>query len=81
MRCAAPCRTIERHISTAGARCALLANVKADMTDQASAPTPREDAGTASAEDGLVILDGPDGVAVTMTPRPTSANEQDELGA
>jgi hypothetical protein len=24
--------------------------------------------GTASAEDGLVILDGPDGVAVTMTP-------------
>lgn len=29
---------------------------------------PREDAGNASAEDGLVILDGPDGVAVTMTP-------------
>jgi hypothetical protein len=29
---------------------------------------PRADAGHASAEDGLVILDGPDGVAVTMTP-------------
>jgi hypothetical protein len=29
---------------------------------------PREDAGRASAEDGVVILDGPDGVAVTMTP-------------
>lgn len=28
---------------------------------------PREDAGQASAEDGVVILDGPDGVAVTMT--------------
>jgi hypothetical protein len=29
---------------------------------------PHEDAGHASAEDGLVILDGPNGVAVTMTP-------------
>lgn len=29
---------------------------------------PRHDAGRASAEEGLVILDGPDGVAVTMTP-------------
>lgn len=28
---------------------------------------PIKDAGTASAEQGLVILDGPDGVAVTMT--------------
>jgi hypothetical protein len=28
---------------------------------------PREDAGQASAESGVVILDGPDGVAVTMT--------------
>jgi hypothetical protein len=35
-----------------------------------TAPNPaqiRYDAGIASAEDGLVILDGPDGVAVTMT--------------
>lgn len=28
---------------------------------------PREDAGQASAESGVVVLDGPDGVAVTMT--------------
>lgn len=30
-------------------------------------PLPRSDAGIASAEDGLVVLDGPNGVAVTMT--------------
>lgn len=30
-------------------------------------PEPRSDAGIASAEDGLVVLDGPNGVAVTMT--------------
>ncbi|WP_077001195.1 hypothetical protein [Variovorax sp. KK3] len=29
---------------------------------------PCEDAGSATAERGVVILDGPDGVAVTMTP-------------
>lgn len=29
---------------------------------------PRRDAGNATAEDGVVILDGPNGVAVTMTP-------------
>jgi hypothetical protein len=28
---------------------------------------PRSDAGQASAEDGLVLLDGPDGLAVTFT--------------
>lgn len=37
------------------------------MTEQTSGQQPREDAGKASAEDGVVILDGPDGVAVTMT--------------
>lgn len=31
-------------------------------------PQPSSDAGIATAEDGVVILDGPDGVAVTMTP-------------
>ena len=30
-------------------------------------PQPHSDAGVASAEDGLVVLDGPNGVAVTMT--------------
>lgn len=37
------------------------------MTDRRTIPGPREDAGHATAEDGVVILDGPDGVAVTMT--------------
>ena len=37
-------------------------------TDHKTALKPREDAGRATAENGVVILDGPDGVAVTMTP-------------
>lgn len=37
------------------------------MTESNSALKPREDAGRATAENGVVILDGPDGVAVTMT--------------
>lgn len=37
------------------------------MTDRNTALKPREEAGRATAENGVVILDGPDGVAVTMT--------------
>ncbi|MBR2171385.1 hypothetical protein [Sphingopyxis sp.] len=38
------------------------------MTDDLSSPQPPEtEGGVATAEDGLVLLDGPDGVAVTMT--------------
>lgn len=38
------------------------------MTDELpSPPAPETEAGVATAEDGLVLLDGPDGVAVTMT--------------
>lgn len=37
------------------------------MADQRRYLKPCEDAGRASAEEGVVILDGPDGVAVTMT--------------
>lgn len=37
------------------------------MTDFSNTPQPLTEAGIASAEDGLVILDGPDGVAITMT--------------
>ena len=44
-----------------------LATLDPPMTDRNNALKPREDAGRASAEDGVVILDGPDGVAVTMT--------------
>lgn len=38
------------------------------MTDHLSATQAQTTPGVASAESGLVILDGPDGVAVTMTP-------------
>lgn len=37
------------------------------MTGSNTALRPREDAGVATAIDGVVVLDGPDGVAVTMT--------------
>jgi len=33
---------------------------------------PRSDAGIATAEDGVVILEGPNGVAVTMTAQAAS---------
>ena len=31
---------------------------------------PETEAGEANAEEGIVVLDGPDGVAVSMTPGP-----------
>ena len=37
------------------------------MTETRVLPQPQTEPGIANAEDGLVILDGPDGVAVTMT--------------
>jgi hypothetical protein len=37
------------------------------MMDSKSPLKPRHDAGVATAIDGVVVLDGPDGVAVTMT--------------
>lgn len=37
------------------------------MTEFSNTPQPLTDAGIASAEEGLVVLDGPDGVAITMT--------------
>lgn len=37
------------------------------MSTPSTIPLPRTDPGFASAEDGLVILDGPNGLAVTMT--------------
>ncbi|HEX7822518.1 MAG TPA: hypothetical protein VF463_18085 [Sphingobium sp.] len=38
------------------------------MTEPINMLQPLTEPGIASAEEGLVILDGPDGVAVTMTP-------------
>ncbi|HZG33266.1 MAG TPA: hypothetical protein VEZ59_08330 [Sphingopyxis sp.] len=38
------------------------------MTDEMPSPPPPEtEAGVATAEDGMVFLDGPDGVALTLT--------------
>lgn len=37
------------------------------MTMKPNPPQPRDDPGVASAENGVVILDGPNGLAVTMT--------------
>ena len=37
------------------------------MTSSKPLPQPQTEPGIANAEDGLVVLDGPDGVAVTMT--------------
>ncbi|MDO9370358.1 MAG: hypothetical protein Q7T68_17460 [Sphingopyxis sp.] len=37
------------------------------MTTASHAPQPETEPGVASAEEGLVILDGPDGIAKTMT--------------
>lgn len=36
--------------------------------DRAHALPPEDQPGTTSVEEGIVILDGPDGVAVAMTP-------------
>jgi hypothetical protein len=38
------------------------------MTDGRAIPQPRHDPGIATAEDGVVLLDGPDGLAITLTP-------------
>jgi hypothetical protein len=38
------------------------------MSEPTDIPQPERAPGVATAEDGLVILDGPGGVAVTMTP-------------
>lgn len=37
------------------------------MIDRSATPEPEREPGVATAENGVVILDGPDGVAVTMT--------------
>lgn len=37
------------------------------MSERKTALKPCEEPGKASVEDGVVLLDGPDGVAVTMT--------------
>lgn len=39
------------------------------MADHDAAPRPETQPGVATVEQGIVLLDGPDGVAVSMTPQ------------
>jgi len=49
------------------------------MTDYIA--QPQSEPGTASAEDGLVILDGPNGLAVTMSPTAAAQTGQRLIAA
>lgn len=51
------------------------------MTDPVISFCPESEPGIASAEDGVVILDGPDGVAVTMTPHAAMRTGQSLIAA
>lgn len=51
------------------------------MTDSSAAPQPHTEPGTASAEDGLVVLDGPNGLAITMTPGAAAGTGESLLAA
>ncbi len=46
-----------------------------------TAPQPHRNPGIATAEDGVVILDGPDGVAITMTPEAATLTGQSLVSA
>lgn len=51
------------------------------MTDQVLPNEPEIQGGTASAEEGQVMLDGPDGVAVAMSPEAATATAHSLLAA
>ena len=51
------------------------------MTNPDRVPQPQSEPGVASAEDGFVILDGPDGVALTMTPTAAERTGQSLIAA
>jgi hypothetical protein len=51
------------------------------MTELSAVPQPQSVPGLASAEDGLVILDGPAGVAVTMTANAAAQTGQSLISA
>ncbi|MBT2186779.1 hypothetical protein [Sphingobium nicotianae] len=51
------------------------------MSDPANSPRPANEPGIASAEDGVVILDGPAGIAVTMTPGAAARTGQSLISA
>jgi len=49
--------------------------------NQRQAGAPEESPGVASAEQGVVLLDGPDGVAISMTPEAAEATAHSLLAA
>jgi hypothetical protein len=51
------------------------------VIDDRAVPQPRTDAGVATAEAGLVLLDGPDGVALTLTPQAAALTGQSLIDA
>ncbi|MBO9711871.1 MAG: hypothetical protein J7495_03060 [Sphingomonas sp.] len=51
------------------------------MEQQPHPIEPSETAGTASAEEGVVMLDGPNGVAVAMTPECATQTAESLLAA
>lgn len=51
------------------------------MTLSSALPQPQTEPGIASAEDGLVVLDGPNGVAVTMTAEAASGTGRSLIAA
>nr|WP_232493365.1 hypothetical protein [Novosphingobium kaempferiae] len=51
------------------------------MTQAPNPPQPHDDPGIASAEDGVVILDGPNGLAVTMTAQAAARTGQSLIEA
>lgn len=48
---------------------------------QSAVPQPQTQPGLAAAEDGVVILDGPAGIAVTMTPDAAARTGQSLIDA
>lgn len=51
------------------------------MAKEASPHEPEPEGGVATAEEGQVMLDGPDGVAIAMTPEAAAATAQSLLDA
>ncbi|MET0370655.1 MAG: hypothetical protein ABW039_04670 [Sphingobium sp.] len=51
------------------------------MSQPTNIPQAQTEPGIATAEAGFVILDGPDGVAVTMTPRAATETGQSLISA
>ena len=51
------------------------------MSEDSSLRQPTDVPGIATAEGGLVLLDGPDGIAVTLTPQAAEGTGQSLLAA